>query len=65
MICIAEEGCEKNTKTYKIKPLNKSKLSSRMKIFHCLLIEPPMLPQLKFLWLCSVTDLILTDGYMI
>lgn len=40
-----EENCEKNNKTHKIKPLNMSKLSSRIKVFHCLLIEcPPCSP---------------------
>lgn len=39
MNCTGEENCEKN-KSHKVKPLNMSKLSSRIKVFHCLLIEP-------------------------
>lgn len=37
--CTGEENCEKNNKTHKIKPLNMNKLSSRIKVFHCLLIQ--------------------------
>lgn len=41
MICTGEENCEKDNKIHKMKPLNVSKLSSRTKVFHCLLLEPP------------------------
>lgn len=48
MNCSGEENCEKSNWTHKIKPLNMGKLSNRIKVFLCLLIEPPtMLPKLN------------------
>ena len=48
MNCTGKENCDKSGKTHKIKPLNMSKLSSKIKVFHCLLTEPrPMLPKLS------------------
>lgn len=41
MNCTGEENCEKNNQTHKIKPFNLGKLSNRIKVLLCLLIEPP------------------------